>query len=337
MALFFEFSALRLMTAGADRSLSVWDLFPEDEGPPTKLLQLHTPAVVGRILADNSHHSGVFLLGTSSGTILELDLNVGEHELPDPLDLLQAPFARPSAVAAHPSLPIFAVASFDRYVRVFDSVNHNVEASFKLMGRGTSVNFSPTGEHIAIGLSSGSFLVLCVTSTGFHVLLQQRVLKTADNDSNSVSSSSSLAGCDEVTVLKYSPDNQWLAVACRDYRIYLFLVFEDYSRAAVLKGHSAVVNNLDWSADASALVSVDSAREILYWKMSPPRQDKEAYARRDTPWHSWSCLLGWPVHGIFPSGETSSKAAVGSDVLHCVDRSHRCKECITGDDAGQVM
>jgi WD40 repeat protein len=50
---------------------------------------------------------------------------------------------------------------------------------------------------------------------------------------------------------------------------------------------------------------------------------------RDTDWASWTCVLGWPVQGIYPAYSD------GSDVNAC-DRSKDRSVLVTGDDFGKV-
>ena len=47
------------------------------------------PAVPGYILPDNIHGSGVLLVGTNAGSILELDLNAEDEESFQPLCMLE--------------------------------------------------------------------------------------------------------------------------------------------------------------------------------------------------------------------------------------------------------
>lgn len=54
-----------------------------------------------------------------------------------------------------------------------------------------------------------------------------------------------------------------------------------------------------------------------------------ASQNRDEIWESWSCIIGWPVQGIFPD------ASDGSDV-NMVDRSANRDVLVTADDFGKV-
>jgi len=52
-------------------------------------------------------------------------------------------------------------------------------------------------------------------------------------------------------------------------------------------------------------------------------------SQRDTQWNTWTCVLGWPVIGIW------AKSADGTDV-NAVDRSRDSQLLVTADDSGHV-
>lgn len=70
------------------------------------------------------------------------------------------------------------------------------------------------------------------------------------------------------------------------------------SRAARCKGHAATVSHLDWSTDSKVLMSNCNAYEMLYWEAASGRQVKAN--QRDQRWASHTCILGFPVMGIWP-------------------------------------
>jgi len=55
---------------------------------------------------------------------------------------------------------------------------------------------------------------------------------------------------------------------------------------------------LDWSEDGEALHSNSGDYELLFWDGTTGKQKPGgASAYRDEQWHTWSCVLGWPVQG----------------------------------------
>jgi echinoderm microtubule-associated protein-like 6 len=75
----------------------------------------------------------------------------------------------------------------------------------------------------------------------------------------------------------------------------------------------------------------DGAYEILYWDSSylVGRQHSSAFDMRDVDWHTFSCVLGWPVQGIWP------KDSDGTDV-NAVDRSNSKTLIVTAEDTFAV-
>jgi len=108
----------------------------------------------------------------------------------------------------------------------------------------------------------------------------------------------------EITELKFSPDGDVLAVGCRDNLIHLLSVHNGYKRAAVCRGHSSYIKNIDFSADGRVIQATDAVREILFWEVSTGKQIANAAHTRDVDWASGKCALGWHVQGIFngPAG-----------------------------------
>ena len=122
-----------------------------------------------------------------------------------------------------------------------------------------------------------------------------------------------------ITDVKYSPDGALLAAACHDNNIYLFEAggagggdgqpggakggggggAGAYKRLAVCRGHSSFVTHIDFSRDGTVLQSNDAAHEILYWATDTGKQITNAYGLRDKTWETFTCVLGWPVLGIW--------------------------------------
>ena len=103
-----------------------------------------------------------------------------------------------------------------------------------------------------------------------------------------------------VQELKFSPDGTMLAVGSHDNAIYLVTV-PNFQKKYSMKKHSSFITHLDWSEDGSSLHSNCGAYELLFWDANSGKQITGGATRfRDERWATWTCVLGWPVQGIWP-------------------------------------
>jgi WD40 repeat protein len=120
-------------------------------------------------------------------------------------------------------------------------------------------------------------------------------------------------------------------VGSHDNYIDLYSVKRGYEHSKRLKGHTSYVTHLDWSKDSRVIMSNCGAYEIIWWDaragamLRSTRDSVEA----NTDWATWTCVLGFPVMGIWP------KESDGTDV-NSVDRSRDGRVVVTGDDFGKV-
>lgn len=66
------------------------------------------------------------------------------------------------------------------------------------------------------------------------------------------------------------------------------------------KEHQFIHFLIDWSADSKYLQSNCGAYELLFWKAETGEQHKHPHELRDVKWATFTCILGWPVQGIWP-------------------------------------
>lgn len=238
-------------------------------------------------------------------------------------------------VAVHPDKPVFATISSDRTVRVWHSLSKKQISLTRLAEKATALAFTPDGTGLAIGSESGELIIISYSalsdeggnsptspssafagaSNGVQIEKQWQVMfrrhvaaksttkpvPTTDGGSGETKRHGSVVNKkkSEVVELKYSPDGETLAAACKDNLIHILSVREGYRRCAVCRGHSSYVKHIDFSEDGSIIQAADTVREILFWDVSSGKQIHNAASVRDVPWHSWTSTLGWPVQGIF--------------------------------------
>jgi len=113
----------------------------------------------------------------------------------------------------------------------------------------------------------------------------------------------------------------------------------------VFNKHSSAILHIDYSADGKYMQTNCQAYELLFCDANTGKQETSASKLADynnshasvmesedgegKQWGTQTCVLGWPVQGIWPSG------ADGSDI-NAVDRHHSHKYAATSDDFGQV-
>uniref|UniRef100_A0A672RDK8 Echinoderm microtubule-associated protein-like 1 n=1 Tax=Sinocyclocheilus grahami TaxID=75366 RepID=A0A672RDK8_SINGR len=139
-------------------------------------------------------------------------------------------------------------------------------------------------------------------------------------------------GNEQLSVMRFSPDGNFLAIGSHDNYIYIYAVAENgkkYSRVGKCSGHSSFITHLDWSVDSQYLVSNSGDYEILYWIPSVCKQVVSVETTRDIEWATFTCILGFHIFGLWPDGSD------GTDI-NAVCSSNAKKLLITGDDFGKV-
>ncbi|KAL1499370.1 hypothetical protein AB1Y20_011577 [Prymnesium parvum] len=269
-------------------------------------------------------------VGTSRCSILQLGGRGGGEEL------IAGHFDEATGVAAHPlDSAVWASCGADRQLLLWHRSSPTPTQRTSLRAAASCLTFSPDAKLLAVGHADGT--VSLVTA---HPPLAHRQLH--------------LAHCrTRVEAVAFSPDGVLLACAGHDRLVEISLVAPSPSAVPapprlvplfVCRGHTASVLHLDWSADSRLLMSDCAAHEILCWAV--PRQQPIAAAKpatcrvlkpatqaarllADSSWASWTCVLGFPVMGIWPDDSD------GTDV-NAVHRSAGGGLVLTADDFGEV-
>ncbi|XP_036606494.1 echinoderm microtubule-associated protein-like 1 isoform X7 [Trichosurus vulpecula] len=192
------------------------------------------------------------------------------------------------------------------------SWNGNYQKLHKTEDPAQSSGFHPSGSVIAIGTLTGRWFVFDT---------ETKDLVTVHTDGN-----------EQLSVMRYSPDGNFLAIGSHDNCIYIYGVYDNgrkYSRIGRCSGHSSFITHLDWSVNSQYLVSNSGDYEILYWVPSACKQVVSVETTRDIEWVTYTCTLGFHVFGVWPEGSD------GTDI-NAVCRSHKRKLLSTGDDFGKV-
>jgi microtubule-associated protein-like 6 len=228
-------------------------------------------------------------------------------------------------LATHPTERRYCTVGDDRTVRVWHIGSRSMLRSAKLEGMARACAYSPNGELLAVGMGG---------SVGRG---RQRVDGTVKVlEANTLKELFSAHDAKEwISDIKFSPDGKLLAAGSHDNSVYVYSVSGGGGARYAFKlrfkysRHNSYITHLDFSADSQYLQTNCGAYELLFANVQTGQQIPKAHELRDVHWATWTCVLGWPVQGIWPP------CADGTDV-NSVDRSHVGSLLATGDDLGKV-
>ncbi|XP_072895801.1 echinoderm microtubule-associated protein-like 1 isoform X11 [Hemitrygon akajei] len=285
---------------GKDRKLISWDRNYQ------KIQETEVPEQFGPVRTVTEGRGEVLLIGTTRNFILQGTLS-GDFHL-----ITQGHTDELWGLAVHPSKEQFLTCGHDKHITLWDAVTHQPIWSKIIEDPAQSAGFHPSGCVVAIGTQTGRWLVLDTES---------KDLVTVHTDGN-----------EQLSVMRYSPEGNFLAIGSHDNYIYIYTLSENgrkYSRVGKCSGHSSFITHLDWSIDSQYLISNSGDYEILYWMPSACKQVVSVENVRDIEWATYTCTLGFHVFGVWPEGSD------GTDI-NAVCRSNDKKLLSTGDDFGKV-
>ncbi|CAM4697420.1 echinoderm microtubule-associated protein-like 3 isoform X1 [Lepidochelys kempii] len=290
-----------LSGGGKDRRLVHWS-------PSLALLQeVEIPEQFGAVRTIVEGPGAELLVGTTRNALLRGSLAAGFTPI------IQGHTDELWGLATHPSRSLFLTCGHDRQVCMWDSGEHTAAWSLTLEETGLCADFHPSGRVVAVGLNTGRWLVL-------------------DTETRQVLSGGS-DGNEQLSVVRYSPDGEFLAIGSHDNFIYIYSVGEGerkYSRFGRCTGHSSFITHLDWSKDSKFIMSNSGDYEILYWDVAGGcKLLRNRFESRDREWASYTCVLGFHVFGVWPDGSD------GTDI-NSLCRSHNERVVAVADDFCKV-
>lgn len=285
---------------GKDRRLISWN------GNYQKLHKAEIPEQFGPIRTVAEGKGNVILIGTTRNFVLQGTLTG------DFTPITQGHTDELWGLAIHASKPQFLTCGHDKHATLWDAVGHRPVWDKIIEDPAQSSGFHPSGSVVAVGTLTGRWFVFDT---------ETKDLVTVHTDGN-----------EQLSVMRYSPDGNFLAIGSHDNCIYIYGVSDNgrkYTRVGKCSGHSSFITHLDWSVNSQFLVSNSGDYEILYWVPSACKQVVSVETTRDIEWATYTCTLGFHVFGVWPEGSD------GTDI-NAVCRAHEKKLLSTGDDFGKV-
>ena len=301
--------------------------------PEQAIMHGHTPRSVteGGEFAPNK-----VVIGTTGNDILEIDVaetgdslkvTTGEENRP----MLPAHSGTMLGLACHPTLPRFATASEDKTVAIWDYDERYMISDHELPSKGQVACYSNDGKMVAIGMSEADFIVFTgadkddgkLTKVAYKMakppapkgppkkrtagaketaaLAEKMAKEKAAADLKNRTQKNFKAN-EEVSDIRFSPDDHLLAVASRDNWIYIYDVKKNFRRIGICKGHSSYITHIDWSqekwmlnpdGDGSNFNKFCIVRDGVVHKY-----EQDPYSKQYT-WHRDDRLSPWKGHSSY--------------------------------------
>lgn len=219
--------------------------------------------------------------------------------------------------ASHPEKDIFVTCGGDKTVRIWDT-RKMIKASDPFEADVKSCDWSSSGKFICVGGANGKVYNL-----------DAKTLEVLGEVTSNLANKSNHCWIEDI---KFSPDNTKFAFGTHGGLSLIELVNVD-ANGKISKGKAidvkmtSALTHLDWSADSSYIVANSQAYEI-FWVNAETYQRVTASSAKDIEWYTWTCVLGFPVIGIFPGVDFTD--------VNTVCRSHNQQILATGEDTQKV-
>jgi WD40 repeat protein len=221
------------------------------------------------------------------------------------------------AIAIHPKRYTLVTADFDN-LRLWNMPTRDMIRVVKVSGGGSvaSLDFSPEGDQLAVGLDNGLVMVYSTETWKCDMGLDmspeeyKEQLEAWEVEAHSVRKDRR----GRVTCVKYCPKGHLLAAGSSEGIIDVYDTDHQLNcvnscqpskkmgAGRYSQGHGTPIVHIDWDVDGTRMRTVCENMEQLYWEVGLFRggsgQAVNAPGVADVEWDTWTFPLGWHTTGV---------------------------------------
>lgn len=337
-------AASELVSGGKDGKIAIWNTqfaklvvidLTEVASATSSAFGLLNAAVRSVHVSRRSPRS--FLVGTMGSDLIEVD--AGSNSKPTVWFVTRGHYHMELwGLACHPSKPEYCTVGDDQTIRIWCLEKRVQLRITRLRAAARACAFSPNGELIALGYGGRAQhqakKSAVAKSDGRRAIDYPGVVEILDYSDLSKCVFHDKPSKQAISQLKFSPNGETLAVGSHDHCIYNYRMERKANtwsvrKIGVFNKHQSYITHLDFSLDGEFLQSNCGAYELLFSRADSGKHITSASSVKDVNWATWTCVLGWPVRGIWlPCSD-------GTDV-NAVARCSKGQLLAAADDFGRV-
>jgi len=205
------------------------------------------------------------------------------------------------AMAPHPKdSDLFVTGGDDMTLRIWRISSLSVIVRRQLPSMTRAVCWSPDGTLIAAGMGGGSSNAEERRLDGSWVVFRSDDLRVVHHGRDATQ---------YITVIRFSPNGNYLAVGSLDTTISVYDVIRGYVKHSVCNDFNGFVSQLDWSFDSKFLRTNSGFFELSFYDVvggtdfedGEDALTLEPKEVRDIVWSTSTCTLSWSNLGVHPT------------------------------------
>ncbi|CAF3682759.1 unnamed protein product [Rotaria sp. Silwood1] len=213
-------------------------------------------------------------------------------------------------LSTHPKKYEMCTVSDDKTVRIWSLQDRRMIRFKTFPDLLRTCEYSQSGKTIAVGTKNGHFMILNEADLSIIVTVEHRNQEVSD--------------------IKFSPDDRYLAVGTHDNFVDIYNV-ETQKRVGICKANSSYITHIDWESKGKLIMTNSGAKEQLFYEA--PRGTRITSIKttdiEKMNWFTWTGVLGLVCEGIWPP-------ATDITDVNSTDLTKDKRILATGDDFGLV-